>query len=342
MIVVTGAAGFVGFHVARRLLELGREVVGLDNVNAYYATRLKRDRLAELSGRSGWRFVEGDLCDATLVADVMRAAGSQCVIHLAAQAGVRWSLENPSAYVQSNLVGFGNLLEACRHAGTANLIYASSSSVYGANTKTPFTVGDTVDHPVSLYAATKKANELMAHSYAHLFGLPCTGLRFFTVYGPWGRPDMAYWKFTEAILEGRPIEVFGEGLLRRDFTYIDDVVEAIVRMADSPAAANSSWSGDRPDPATSSAPWRVYNIGNHTPVTVNDLLGILEDLCGRRAVRVDRPKPPGDVEATFADVESLSRDFGFRPSTPLREGLARFVAWYRGWKATAGDAASRP
>lgn len=333
MIVVTGVAGFVGFHVARRLLELGREVVGLDNVNAYYTTDLKRGRLAELAGKPGWRFVEGDLCDATLVADVVRAAGSRCVIHLAAQAGVRWSLENPSAYVQSNLVGFGNLLEACRHAGTGNLIYASSSSVYGANTKTPFAVGDTVDHPVSLYAATKKANELMAHSYAHLFDLPCTGLRFFTVYGPWGRPDMAYWKFTEAILEGRPIEVFGGGLLRRDFTYIDDVVEAIVRMVGSPAAPNPAWSGDRPDPATSSAPWRVYNIGNHTPVTVNDLLGILEDLCGRKAVRIDRPKPPGDVEATFADVESLSRDFGFRPHTPLREGLARFVDWYRGWKA---------
>lgn len=332
MILVTGAAGFIGFHVARRLLELGEEVVGLDNLNAYYDPRLKRGRLAELAHRPGWKFVEGDLCDASLIADIAREAGGSCTIHLAAQAGVRWSIDNPSAYVQSNLVGFGNLLEACRHAGTRNLIYASSSSVYGANTKTPFAVGDTVDHPVSLYAATKKANELMAHSYAHLFGLPCTGLRFFTVYGPWGRPDMAYWRFTESILEERPIDVFGEGRLRRDFTSIDDVVEAIVRMVDSPATVNRSWSGDQPDSATSSAPWRVYNIGNHTPVTVNEMLDILEDLCGKKAIRVNRPKPPGDVEATCADVESLSRDFGFRPKTVLRDGLGRFVDWYRGWR----------
>ncbi len=339
MIVVTGAAGFVGFHVARRLLALGHDVVGLDNVNDYYTVRLKRDRLAALAGTPGWRFVEGDLCDAALLADVVRGGGRECVIHLAAQAGVRWSLENPSAYVQSNLVGFGNLLEACRRAGTQNLIYASSSSVYGANTKTPFAVGDPVDHPVSLYAATKKANEAMAHSYAHLFGLPCTGLRFFTVYGPWGRPDMAYWKFTAAILAGRPIEVFGGGLLRRDFTYVDDVVEAIVRMVGAPAAPNPAWAGAAPDPATSSAPWRVYNVGNHTPVTVNDMLSTLEELCGRQAVRIDRPKPPGDVEATFADVDSLSRDFGFRPRTSLRDGLAAFVDWYRRWQAEpAGDA----
>jgi len=343
MILVTGAAGFIGFHVARRLLALGEEVVGFDDVNAYYDPRLKRDRLALLAGLPGWRFVEGDLGDAAMVADVVRSSGRSCTIHLAAQAGVRWSIENPSAYVQSNLVGFGNLLEACRHAGTRNLVYASSSSVYGANTRTPFAVDDTVDHPVSLYAATKKANELMAHSYSHLFGLPCTGLRFFTVYGPWGRPDMAYWKFTEAILEGRPIDVFGEGKLRRDFTYVDDVVEAIVRMIDAPAVPNPSWSGDRPDPATSSAPWRVYNIGNHTPVTVNELLGILEDLCGSKAIRVDKPKPPGDVEATYADVEPLSRDFGFRPSTPLRDGLARFVEWYRGYRdASPGRSGTAP
>jgi len=335
MIVVTGAAGFVGFHVARRLLTLGHPVVGFDNLNDYYSVRLKHDRLATLAAHPGWRFVEGDLCDAPLLANVVRSGG-QCVIHLAAQAGVRWSLENPAAYVQSNLVGFGNLLEACRQTGTRNLIYASSSSVYGANTKTPFAVGDPVDHPVSLYAATKKANESMAHAYAHLFGLPCTGLRFFTVYGPWGRPDMAYWKFTDSILAGRPIEVFGSGLLRRDFTYVDDVVEAIVRMVDRPATPDRAWSASAPDPAASAAPWRVYNVGNHTPVTVNEMLSTLEELCGRKAVRVDRPRPPGDVEATFADVDSLSRDFGFRPRTSLRDGLARFVAWYRDWRSKPG------
>ena len=273
-----------------------------------------------------------DLADAPGLKEAFLAANAPHVVHLAAQAGVRWSLENPGAYVQSNLVGFANILEACRHNQTAHLVYASSSSVYGSNTKVPFAVTDNTDHPVSLYAATKKANEAMAHSYAHLFGLPCTGLRFFTVYGPWGRPDMAYWKFTEAILAGRPIEVFGEGLLKRDFTYIDDVVEGIVRLIDRPAAPDPAWTGMAPDPATSSAPWRLYNIGNHTPVTVTEMIDILEEACGCKAVRVFKPRPAGDVEATFADVEALKTAVGFQPATPLRDGLHAFVAWFRDWK----------
>lgn len=332
MILVTGAAGFIGHHVCCRLLAAGEEVVGLDNLNDYYTPRLKHDRLAQLEGLPGWRFVPGDLTDARGIAALVRDTAAECVINLAAQAGVRWSLERPQAYVDANLVGFANVLEACRHAGTPHLVYASSSSVYGANTKTPFAETDPVDWPVSLYAATKKANELMAHSYSHLFGLPCTGLRFFTVYGPWGRPDMAYWKFTESILAGTPIEVYGEGLLRRDFTYVDDVVEAIVRMVRQPPAAAAT------DGTT--APWRIYNIGNHTPVTVAFLLETLERLCGRRAVRLMRPRPPGDVEATFADVTALARDFGFAPRTPLEDGLGRFVDWYRGWRVSAGRAAA--
>lgn len=331
MILVTGAAGFIGYHLSRRLLEAGEEVVGFDNLNDYYTPRLKQDRLAQLDGLPGWRFVTGDLTDATGLAGLVREYGPECVVNLAAQAGVRWSIEKPSAYVESNLVGFANVLEACRHARTPHLVYASSSSVYGANTKTPFSESDPVDRPVSLYAATKKANELMAHSYSHLFGLPCTGLRFFTVYGPWGRPDMAYWKFTESILAGTPIEVYGDGLLRRDFTYVDDIVEALVRMvrcpptAEAPAAAESD----------TAAPWRIYNVGNHTPVTVSTLLETLEELCGRRAVRIMKPRPPGDVEATYADVQALARDFGFAPHTPLDAGLSRFVEWYRGWRQSS-------
>jgi len=331
MILVTGAAGFVGFHVSSRLLAAGRTVVGLDNLNDYYDPRLKRDRLAQLGGRPGWRFVPGDLVDADALVTLVADCRPTCVVHLAAQAGVRWSLENPAAYVSANLVGFGNVLEACRHARTPHLVYASSSSVYGANTKTPFAEADPVDRPVSLYAATKRANELMAHAYAHLFGLPCTGLRFFTVYGPWGRPDMAYWKFTAAILAGTPIEVYGDGLLRRDFTYVDDVVEAIVRMVDAPPAAATAADG------TPAPPCRVYNVGNHTPVTVARLLEILERHCGRRAERIMKPRPPGDVEATCADVGALARDFGFEPCTPLEEGLARFVDWYRNWHAAAPE-----
>jgi UDP-glucuronate 4-epimerase len=331
MILVTGAAGFIGYHVCRRLLAGGEDVVGLDNLNDYYDPRLKHDRLARLAGLPGWRFVHGDLADAAGVADLVRDTAAECVINLAAQAGVRWSLERPRAYVDSNLVGFGNVLEACRHAGTPHLVYASSSSVYGANTKTPFAEADPVDRPVSLYAATKRANELMAYSYSHLFGLPCTGLRFFTVYGPWGRPDMAYWKFTAAILAGAPIEVYGDGLLRRDFTYVDDVVEAIVRMVRRPPAAGDT---------EGTAAWRLYNVGNHTPVTVADMLETLERLCGRRAVRLMRPRPLGDVETTYADVAALTRDFGFAPRTTLADGLGRFVDWYREWSASTVRAAA--
>jgi UDP-glucuronate 4-epimerase len=331
---VTGAAGFVGYHIARAMLDQGRTVIGFDNVNPYYDPAIKRGRLADLAGRPGWRFIEGDLADAAGLRAAMAAAGPTSVVHMAAQAGVRWSIDHPEDYVTANLVGFANLLEACRHASVGHLVYASSSSVYGANTKIPFAVGDTVDHPVSLYAATKKANELMAHSYSHLFGLPTTGLRFFTVYGPWGRPDMAYWKFTEAILAGKPIDVFGGGVLKRDFTYIDDVVEAIIRIADRPASGNPAWSGDHPDAATSLAPWRIYNIGNHTPVSVNEMIAHLERLCGRPAVRIEKPRQPGDVENTFADIEALRRDFGFEPRTPLAEGLAQFVEWFRSWSSS--------
>ena len=330
---MTGAAGFIGFHVAKRLLEAGRAVVGVDNLDPYYDPALKRARLGQLEGTGGWRFVEADLADPAVTRAVFAEAGPIPVVHMAAQAGVRWSLENPQAYVQANLVGFGNVLEACRRAGTPHLVFASSSSVYGANTRVPFAETDNTDHPVSLYAATKKANEAMAHAYAHLFGLPCSGLRFFTVYGPWGRPDMAYWKFTEAILRGRPIDVFGRGLLERDFTYIDDVVEGIVRLVDRPAAAEPSWDGAAPDPATSSAPWRLYNIGNHTPVTVGRMIEVLEDICGRQAVRIAKPKPPGDVDRTCADVAALRRAVGFEPATPLETGLRRFVEWFRGWAA---------
>lgn len=328
-ILVTGAAGFIGFHVVRRLLSLGRTVVGLDNLNAYYSPQLKRDRLAAIGEHPAWRFETADLVDAARITTLFNDARPSHVVHLAAQAGVRWSLDNPSAYVQSNLVGFANVLEACRHGGVSHLLYASSSSVYGANTKAPFAVADNTDHPVSLYAATKKANEVMAHAYAHLFNLPCTGLRFFTVYGPWGRPDMAYWKFTAAILAGEPIDLYGNGELERDFTYVDDVVEAIVRLIGKPASADTSWDGDNPDPGTSSAPWRIFNVGNHTPVKVERLVSILEHLCGRPAHRVFRPKPPGDVDATFADVADLTEAVGFQPATPLDVGLARFVDWYR-------------
>jgi UDP-glucuronate 4-epimerase len=330
---VTGAAGFIGYHVARAMLDSGRPVVGFDNLNSYYDPAIKRGRLAQLEGRPGWKFIEGDLRDAAGLRKAVAESGSGCVIHMAAQAGVRWSIDHPEAYVDSNLVGFANILEVCRHERVAHLVYASSSSVYGANTKIPFAVGQNVDHPVSLYAATKKANELMAHAYSHLFGLPTTGLRFFTVYGPWGRPDMAYWKFTEAILAGKPIEVFGDGVLRRDFTYVDDVVEAIGRIAQQAPQGNPAWSGESPDPSTSSGPYRIYNIGNHTPVSVNDMIGLLEQLCGRRAIRVDKPRQPGDVEVTYADVEALSRDFQFQPKTPLAVGLARFVDWFRSWSS---------
>jgi UDP-glucuronate 4-epimerase len=328
-VLVTGAAGFIGYHVSERLLARGDEVVGLDNVNNYYDVRLKEARLARLEGKPNIQFHRLDVADKGGLQALFKSAQPRRVIHLAAQAGVRYSLENPHAYVDSNLVGFVNILEACRHSAVEHLAYASSSSVYGANTRMPFRVGDTVDHPVSLYAATKKANELMAHTYSHLFGLPTTGLRFFTVYGPWGRPDMALFLFTRAILEGKPIQLFNNGRMRRDFTYIDDIVEGIIRVNDHPAQPDPNWSGDQPNPATSKAPYRVYNIGNHTPVELLDFIAVLEDALGRKAEKQLLPMQPGDVPATWADVDDLARDVGFKPATPITEGIRRFVAWYR-------------
>jgi len=339
-ILVTGAAGFIGFHVCKRLLETGMQVIGHDNLNPYYDPRLKRARLEELSRYPRWHFHKGDLEDSAGVMDFVRQGNGGPMVHLGAQAGVRWSIDNPHAYIQSNLLGFANILEAARRFRVRHLVYASSSSVYGANERIPFDATDNVDHPVSLYAATKKSNELMAHAYAQLFGIPCTGLRFFTVYGPWGRPDMAYWKFTEAILEGKPLEVFAGGTLERDFTYVDDIVESIARLIDCPATPDPLWDGSSPNPSTSRAPWRIYNIGNHTPVSVNDMLSTLERICGQTARRIDRPKPPGDVERTFADVEPLARDFGFRPKTRLEDGLAAFVDWYQSWRRSLNNGAT--
>ncbi|MBM3999900.1 MAG: NAD-dependent epimerase [Planctomycetes bacterium] len=331
--LVTGAAGFIGFHVSQRLLDRGDHVLGVDNVNDYYDVRLKRDRLAQLIGRDRFRFIEADVADRRAMADLFASTRFPAVIHLAAQAGVRYSIQNPHAYVDSNLVGFLNMLEGCRHSGCGHLAYASSSSVYGANQRMPFSVHDNVDHPLSLYAATKKANELMAHTYSHLYGLPTTGLRFFTVYGPWGRPDMALFLFTRAILDGRPIDVFNHGRMRRDFTYIDDIAEGVVRVADHPAQPNPDWSGDRPDPGTSRAPYRVYNIGNHQPVELEAFIETLETCLGRKAVRNYLPMQAGDVPATYADIDDLARDVAFRPATPISEGIARFVAWYRNYYA---------
>jgi UDP-glucuronate 4-epimerase len=328
-ILVTGAAGFIGFHVARRLLADGQPVIGLDNLNAYYDPALKQARLAELAKERAFSFVKLDLADRAGVAALFAQHGFQYVVHLAAQAGVRHSLVDPHAYADANLTGFLNILEGCRHARSRHLVYASSSSVYGANTHMPFSTAQNVDHPLSLYGATKKANELMAHAYAHLFGLPATGLRFFTVYGPWGRPDMAMWIFTDAILAGRPIKLFNHGDMRRDFTYVDDVAEAVVRLIARPAAGDARWSSERPDPATSRAPWRVYNIGNHTPVEVPEVVRLIEAAVGKTAVRELVPMQPGDVPATYADVEALRRDVGFTPATPIDDGVKRFVDWFR-------------
>jgi UDP-glucuronate 4-epimerase len=328
-VLVTGAAGFIGFHLSKRLLDLGHEVVGLDILNDYYDVNLKLARLAQLAGRSGFRHVKLDLADREGMAKLFAEERFDRVMNLAAQAGVRYSLINPSAYVDSNLQGFVNILEGCRHNGIEHLVFASSSSVYGANTHMPFSVHHNVDHPVSLYAASKKANELMAHTYAHLFGIPCTGLRFFTVYGPWGRPDMALFLFTKAILEGRPIDVFNYGKMRRDFTYVEDIVEGVVRVLDRPAAPNPDWSGDAPDPGTSYAPYRVYNIGNHQPVELMAYIEALEKVLGKTAEKNLLPMQPGDVPATYADVDDLIADVGFKPETGIEEGIARFVAWYR-------------
>lgn len=327
--LVTGTAGFIGYHVAERLLARGDEVVGVDCVNDYYDVRVKEARLARLEGKQGWSFHRANVADREAMASLFSEIQPEMVVHLAAQAGVRYSIENPHAYVESNLVGFVNILEGCRHNGVRHLVYASSSSVYGANESLPFSVHDNVDHPLSLYAASKKANEAMAHTYSHLYSLPTTGLRFFTVYGPWGRPDMALFLFTKAILEGRPIDVFNHGKMQRDFTYIDDIVEGILRTADRVARPNPAWSGENPDPGTSRAPWKVYNIGNHNPVELMHLIEVLEDNLGRKAEKRMLPLQPGDVPATVADVADLMADVGFRPDTPIEVGVERFVNWYR-------------
>ncbi len=327
--LVTGAAGFIGFHTTRKLIARGDTVVGLDNLNDYYQVSLKHDRLAQLKTLPGFAFEQIELADRTAMKALFERHQFDVVIHLAAQAGVRYSLTNPQAYIDSNLVGFCEILEGCRHSGVKHLAYASSSSVYGGNTRMPFSIHDNVDHPVSLYAATKKANELMAHTYSHLFRLPTTGLRFFTVYGPWGRPDMAMWIFTKAILEGRPIDVFNEGKMRRDFTFIDDIVEGVVRVADNIPVPNPNWQSDHPDPATSSAPYRVYNIGNNRPEDLLEMIGILESCLGKKAEKRLLPMQPGDVPATYADVDDLVKDVGFKPATPLATGIQRFVDWYR-------------
>lgn len=329
--LVTGAAGFIGYHVASKLLDRGDKVIGIDNLNDYYSVQLKRDRLAQLDGRKGFEFRELDIADAASLNKAFSQDHPEVVINLAAQAGVRYSIENPGAYVQSNLVGFANILEGCRHHQVKHLVYASSSSVYGANTKMPFSVHDNVDHPVSLYAASKKANELMAHTYGHLYRLPTTGLRFFTVYGPWGRPDMALFKFTEAILAGRPIDVYNRGQMRRDFTYIDDIVEGVIRTADHTAKPNSNWSGDLPDPSTSLAPYRLYNIGNNQPVELMHMIEALERSLGFQAQKNMLPIQPGDVPATYANVDDLIADVGFQPKTPIEEGVQKFVDWYRSY-----------
>jgi UDP-glucuronate 4-epimerase len=328
-VLVTGAAGFIGMHTSLRLLERGDEVVGFDNMNAYYDPALKAARLARLEEHAGFAFVKGSLEDRDAVSRLFAEHRPDRVVNLAAQAGVRYSIEDPHAYVDSNLVGFLNILEGCRAIDVDHLVYASSSSVYGANTKLPFSVADAVDHPVSLYAATKKANELMAHTYSHLFGLPTTGLRFFTVYGPWGRPDMALFLFTKAIVAGEPIRIFNHGRMRRDFTYIDDIVEGVIRVLDTPAAPDPTFDPDDPDPSTSSAPYRVFNIGNDQPTELLRYVEVLEDALGMQAIRQLEDIQPGDVPATWADVDALRAAVGFAPATPVEEGVRRFVAWYR-------------
>ena len=332
-ILVTGAAGFIGYHVARRLLRDGCSVVGLDNLNAYYDPALKEARLAELAVHSTFRFARLDLADREGMAALFAANRFSHVIHLGAQAGVRHSLVDPHAYVESNLVGFVNILEGCRHNGCRHLLYASSSSVFGANTRLPFSVHDNVDHPLNLYGATKKCNELLAHSYSHLFGLPTTGLRFFTVYGPWSRPDMAMWLFADAISAGRPIKLFNHGHMRRDFTYVDDVVESIIRLIDHTPRTDPNWTGDKPDPASSTARWRVYNIGNHNAVELLEVVRLLEDAIGVKAKCELLPMQPGDVLATYADVDDLAREVDFKPATSIADGIGRFVEWFQAYSA---------
>jgi len=335
-VLVTGAAGFIGSFVAARLLDDGNDVVGLDNLSPYYDVQLKRDRLATIEGRQNFRFVNCDLTDAEGMARVFREGRFEAVVNLAAQPGIRHSLREPRAYVDSNVVGFLNVLEECRKAAVRHLVFASSSSVYGGNVKVPFSERDNVDHPVSMYAATKKANELMAHSHSHLYGLPVTGLRFFTVYGPWGRPDMAPMLFTKAILAGEPIQVFNHGNLSRDFTYIDDIVEGVVRVLDHPPERDPSWNSESGDPSRSSAPYRLFNIGNSQPANLLEFIHLLEAALGRTATLVMAPMQPGDVPATYADVSALEREVGFRPSTPLAEGLRQLAEWYLSYYGGSG------
>ncbi len=328
--LVTGAAGFIGSHLSQRLLERGDTVVGLDNLNDYYSVQLKEDRLANLTPHERFSLKQLDLSDVDGMQRLFEDEPFDAVVNLAAQAGVRYSLENPRAYIDSNIVGFTNILEGCRHSESVkHLVYASSSSVYGTNTQMPFSVHHNVDHPVSLYAASKKSNELMAHCYSHLYGLPTTGLRFFTVYGPWGRPDMALFLFTKAILEGKPINVFNHGKMRRDFTYVDDIVEGVIRVTDRIPQPNPEWSSDDPDPGTSKAPYKLYNIGNNQPVELMHLIETLERALGKTAQKNLMDIQPGDVPATYADVDDLIRDVGFKPSTPIEVGVSRFVEWYR-------------
>ncbi len=340
-VLVTGTAGFIGFHTAKALLERGYEVTGLDNINDYYDVRLKHDRLQELKGSKhagAFTFHKLDLVDASQVQRLFDDQKFDVVVHLAAQAGVRYSLENPGAYIKSNIEGFTSILEGCRHSGVKHLIYASSSSVYGLNGKLPFSEADRVDHPISLYAATKKSNELMAHTYAHLFRLPTTGLRFFTVYGPWGRPDMAMFIFAKAILEGRPITLFNGGDMLRDFTYVDDVVESIVRLCEKPATPDSQWNACDMAPDTSSSPYRIFNIGNHDPIVVKDLIGLMEKRLGKQATVLSQPIQPGDVRATFADTERLMKHVDFQPKTSIESGLHRFLDWLLAYRQRYGQA----
>jgi UDP-glucuronate 4-epimerase len=327
-ILVTGAAGFIGYNLSEKLLERGDTVTGLDNLNDYYDVSLKEARLTRLKKHAAFNFIKADLGDRVAMESLFAQTNFDAVINLAAQAGVRYSLENPHAYIDSNIVGFTNILECCRHHNIGHLVYASSSSVYGMNGAMPFSVHDNVDHPISLYAASKKANELMAHTYSHLYNIPTTGLRFFTVYGPWGRPDMALFLFTEAILKGEPIKVFNNGNMQRDFTYIDDIVEGIIRVTDKPATPNETWDSTSPDPGTSSAPYRLYNIGNNNPVALMDFIGAIEKALGKKAEKELLPMQPGDVAATYADIDALVEAVDYHPRTPVEEGINHFVAWY--------------
>jgi len=328
-ILVTGSAGFIGYHLCSRLIENGNNVVGIDNLNDYYDVKIKIDRLKQIEDKDNFKFLKIDIIDKEEIEQVFIKKKIDVVVHLAAQAGVRYSLVNPHAYIVNNVNGFLNILEGCRHCSIKHLVYASSSSVYGLNTKMPFSVSHNVDHPVSLYAATKKANELMAHAYSYLYSLPTTGLRFFTVYGPWGRPDMALFLFTEAILNNRPIDVFNYGKMQRDITYIDDIVEGIIRVIDLIPQANKNWNGENPDPSTSCAPYKLYNIGNNNPVELLQIITILEDCLGKKAQKNYLPLQPGDVPATYADIDELMRDVEFKPSTPTQEGIRNFVEWYK-------------